>query len=168
MTKIGDMYRRMHGMVSEKPTNFGWVIEGKLAGSGLPVSKQEFDWLLEQGVKAIVTVREVPLPKEWMENGTGYMHLRVDDFGAPPPEEIDAAVEFIEKQIADNHPVTVHCAAGKGRTGVILAAYLVKNEGLGPQEAIDKIRAMRPGSIQSEVQEWAITMYEKYLKNKGR
>ena len=168
MTKIGDMYRRMHGMVSEKPTNFGWVIEGKLAGSGLPVSKQEFDWLLEQGVRAIVTVREVPLPKEWVESGTGYMHLRVDDFGAPQPEEIDAAVQFIEKQIADNHAVTVHCAAGKGRTGVILAAYLVKNEGLSPQEAIDKIRAMRPGSIQSEVQEWAITMYEKYLKNKSR
>lgn len=166
MTKIGDMYRRVHGMVSEKPTNFGWVIENKLAGSGLPVSKQEFDWLLEQGVKAIVTVREVPLPKEWIENGAGYMHLQVDDFGAPQPEEIDAAVRFIEKQIAVNHPVMVHCAAGKGRTGVILAAYLVKNEGLRPQEAIDKIRLMRPGSIQSEVQEWAITMYEKYLQNK--
>ena len=160
------MYRRMHGMVSEKPTNFGWVIENKLAGSGLPVSKQEFDWLLKQGVKAIVTVREVPLPKEWIDYSTGYMHLQVDDFGAPQPEEIDAAVRFIEKQIADNNPVMVHCAAGKGRTGVILAAYLVKNEGLSPQEAIDKIRAMRPGSIQSEVQEWAISMYEKYLQNK--
>jgi atypical dual specificity phosphatase len=156
----------MHGMVSDRPTNFGWVIENKLAGSGLPVSKQEFEWLLGQGVKAIVTVREVPLPKEWMGDDTGYLHLRVDDYGAPPPEEIDAAVQFIEKQIADNRPVMVHCAAGKGRTGVILAAYLVKNEGLRPQEAIDKIRSMRPGSIQSEVQEWAIVMYEKYLQNK--
>jgi atypical dual specificity phosphatase len=156
----------MHGMVSDRPTNFGWVIENKLAGSGLPVSKQEFEWLLGQGVKAIVTVREVPLPKEWIGDDTGYLHLRVDDYGAPPPEEIDAAVQFIEKQIADNRPVMVHCAAGKGRTGVILAAYLVKNEGLRPQEAIDKIRSMRPGSIQSEVQEWAIVMYEKYLQNK--
>lgn len=167
MTKIGDMYRRVHGMVSDRPTNFGWVVEDKLAGSGLPVSRQEFDWLLGHGIKAIVTVREVPLPKEWMGD-TGYMHLRVDDYGAPSPEEIDAAVGFIEKQIADNHPVMVHCAAGKGRTGVILAAYLVKNEKLGPQEAIDRIRSMRPGSIQSEAQEWAITMYEKYLKNKAR
>ena len=34
MTKAGDVYRRARGFTSEKPSNFGWVIEGKLAGSG--------------------------------------------------------------------------------------------------------------------------------------
>ena len=159
------MYRRVHSMVSERPTNFGWVIENKLAGSGLPVSSDEFGWLLEHGVKSIVTVRETALPPTWTEK-IGYMHLQVDDYGAPELEEIDRAVDFIDAEIQNNRPVMVHCAAGKGRTGVILAAYLVKKEGLGAWQAIDKIRAMRPGSIQSEVQEWAIEMYEKYLKNK--
>lgn len=165
MTKIGDMYRRVHSMVSERPTNFGWVIEDKLAGSGLPVSKDEFGWLLEHGVKSIVTVREVALPQAWTEK-IGYLHLEVDDYGAPELEDIDRAVDFIDAEIKSDRPVMVHCAAGKGRTGVILAAYLVKKEGIGARQSIEKIRAMRPGSIQSEVQEWAIEMYEKYLKSK--
>ncbi|MGI0005152.1 MAG: dual specificity protein phosphatase family protein [Nitrososphaera sp.] len=165
MTKIGDMYRRVHSMVSERPTNFGWVIEDKLAGSGLPVAKEEFDWLLEHGVKSIVTVRESALPPAWTDK-IGYMHLQVDDYGAPELEEIDRAVDFIDGEINGGRPVMVHCAAGKGRTGVILASYLVKKEGLGARQSIDRIRSMRPGSIQSEAQEWAIEMYEKYLKNK--
>lgn len=161
MTKLGDAYRKVRSLTSDRPTNFGWVLEGRLAGSGLPVTKAEFDWARSQGISAIVTVREGPLPEEWVDGSVGYLHLQVDDFAAPALEDIDRAVKFIDAQAG---PVMVHCAAGKGRTGVILAAYLVKKEGLTAQKAIGRIRAMRPGSIQSDAQEWAIEMYEKYLK----
>jgi atypical dual specificity phosphatase len=60
----------------------------------------------------------------------------------------------------------VHCAAGKGRTGAVLAAYLVKSQSLTAKDAIEKVRGTRPGSIQSVVQETAISMYEKYLRSK--
>ena len=166
LTKIGDMYRRMHGMVSDRPTNFSWVEENLLAGSGLPVTKNEVDWLVSQGIKSIITVREEPLPKEWISEGIDYFHLPVDDFDSPTPEDIERAITFIEQQVAANKPVTVHCAAGKGRTGVILAAYLVKAKGMGAAASIDRIRELRPGSVQTEVQEWAIMMYEKYVENK--
>jgi atypical dual specificity phosphatase len=61
----------------------------------------------------------------------------------------------------------VHCAAGRGRTGTILAAYLLKENGLTADQAIKKIRKLRPGSIQSTTQEKAIFMYEKYLRGKA-
>jgi atypical dual specificity phosphatase len=54
-----------------RPTNFSWVIEGKLAGSGMPMNYSQFLWVITHGIKAIVTVREVPLPSKWFSNGNG-------------------------------------------------------------------------------------------------
>ena len=165
MTRIGDAYRWVHGKVSDHPTNFSWVIPDKLAGSGLPVTHAEFRWLLQQGIRTVVTVRELPLPKYWLEDGIGYLHVKTEDFGAPTLEELEATVDYIADSVQSGKPVLVHCAAGKGRTGVILAAYFVKIEGYSATEAIERLRSMRPGSVQSEVQEMAISMYEKQLRS---
>jgi atypical dual specificity phosphatase len=169
LTKIGNAYRRFHGIISDSPTNFSWVIEDKLAGSGLPVTENEFKWVVDKGIKSIVTVREVPLPSEWFDGGDiDYLHLRVEDFGAPTVEEMDEVVNFIDKTISSGRAVLVHCAAGKGRTGAVLAAYIVKKQNLTAKHAIQKIRIMRPGSVQSIMQETALSMYEKYLKIKKK
>ena len=167
MTKIGNAYRRFHGIISDRPTNFSWVTEGKLAGSGLPVTEDEFKWLVDKGIKSIVTVREVPLPSQWFDGGDiDYMHLMVEDYGAPTMEVLDEAVNHIDKKIRSGKAVLVHCAAGKGRTGAVLAAYMIKKENLTADQAIEKIRLLRPGSVQSITQETALSMYEKYLKIK--
>ena len=165
MTKIGNAYRRFHGIISDRPTNFSWVINDKLAGCGLPVTENEFKWVVEKGIKSIVTVREVPLPSEWFD-GTDidYLHLRTEDFGAPTLEEMEEAVNFIDKEIQRGRPVLVHCAAGKGRTGAVLAAYMMKKQNLTAKHAIERMRIKRPGSVQSITQETALSMYEKYLK----
>ena len=154
-------------MVSDRPTNFSWVTEGKLAGSGLPVTQDEFKWVLDKGIKSIVTVREVPLPSRWID-GTNidYLHLVVEDYGVPNMEVLDEAVNYIDNKIQTGKPVLVHCAAGKGRTGALLAAYMIKKENLTAEQAIEKIRLMRPGSVQSVTQETALSMYEKYVRIK--
>ena len=169
MTKIGNAYRRFHGIVSDRPTNFSWVTEDKLAGSGLPVTQDEFKWVVDKGIKSIVTVREVPLPSEWFDGfDIDYLHLMVEDYGVPNMEVLDEAVNYIDNKIQSGRPVLVHCAAGKGRTGAVLAAYMIKKENLTAEQAIEKIRLMRPGSVQSTTQEVALSMYEKYLKVKNR
>ena len=143
MSKSGNIWRRVHGKITKKPTNFSWLINDKLAGSGMPTSVSEIDWILKQGVKSIVTMTE--------------------DSPAPDMEQIDQAVEFIRNRIESNEPVMVHCAAGIGRTGTILACYLVKYEKISAKNAIQKVRKERPGSIQSESQEIAIGLYYKFL-----
>lgn len=154
-------------MISDRPTNFSWIEQGRLAGSGLPVNKEEFKWLIDKGIKSVVTVREVPLPSKWFDGSDiDYLHLMVEDYGAPSMEVIDETVDYIDKKISSGKPVLVHCAAGKGRTGAVLAAYLMKKENLTADQAIEKIRLMRPGSVQSLTQETALSMYEKYLNLK--
>ena len=162
VSKPGNIWRRVHGKITKKPTNFSWLINDKLAGSGMPTSVSEIDWILKQGVKSIVTMTENSLPESWVKN-VKYLHVPTEDFSAPDMEQIDEAVEFIRNRIESNEPVMVHCAAGIGRTGTILACYLVKYEKISAKNAIQKVRKERPGSIQSESQEIAIGLYYKFL-----
>lgn len=165
MTKIGNTYRWFHGYLANRPTNFSWVIEDGLAGSGMPMTYSQLIWLIRNGIKAIVTIREVPLPSKWLANkAIDYFHLKVEDYGAPSLSGMDTTVNYVKEHLNDGKPVMVHCAAGRGRTGTILAAYFLKNFNLTAEQAIKKIRDLRPGSIQSLAQEKAIEMYEEYLK----
>ena len=163
MSKPGNLWRKVHGKITKKPTNFSWLIEEKLAGSGMPTSFDELEWILNQGVKSIVTMTENALPENWVKE-IGYLHVPTPDFTAPDMDRIDMAVDFIHQQISDNQSVMVHCAAGMGRAGTILACYLVKHQKYSAQDAITKVRKERPGSIQSEVQELAIGFYEKHVR----
>ena len=169
MTKIGEFYRKFHGRIISRPTNFSWVIPGKLAGSGLPSSYDHLLWLVKNNIKTIVTVREIPLPDAWFKKVNSFnltlesFFLKTDDYNAPTVYEIYNVVEYIDSQIRKNKPVVVHCAAGKGRTGTVLAAYLIKKDKLRVDEAIRKIRSLRPGSIQSERQEIALNQFYEYI-----
>lgn len=163
MSKPGNLWRKVHGRITKKPTNFSWLIEEKLAGSGMPTSFDELDWVLKQGVKSIVTMTENSLPESWIAE-INYLHVPTPDLTAPDMDKIDTAVEFIQEHIKNDNAVMVHCAAGMGRAGTILACYLVKYQNHSAKEAILKIRKERPGSIQSEIQELAISFYEKHVR----
>jgi atypical dual specificity phosphatase len=164
MSKPGNIWRKIHGRIAKRPTNFSWLLED-LAGSGMPTSLEEINWIKKQGVRSIVTMTENALPDFWVQ-GLEYLHVPTEDLSAPDMEKIDVAVNFINEKIKNKEPVMVHCAAGIGRTGTILASYLVKYQNMSAKEAIDKVREERPGSIQSESQELAVTFYEKFVKSK--
>ena len=165
MSKPGNLWRKIHGRIAKRPTNFSWLLQDKLAGSGMPTSFEEINWIRKQGVKSIVTMTEQGLPDFWVQ-GLEYLHIPTEDLTAPDIEKIDAAVDFIAKRLKNKEPVMVHCAAGIGRTGTILASYLIKYHNMSAKEAIKKVREERPGSIQSESQELAVSIYEKFLKSK--
>ena len=164
MTKIGDAKRKLHGIITGKPDNFSWLIEGKLAGSAIPTSKDEIKWIQEEGVKSIVTIREealeFPLPAEMK-----YLHVYSNDMGVPEFEDLIKTVDFIHQRITNNEPVMVHCLAGLGRTGTVLACYLIKYQKLSADDSIQKVRESRPGSIQSFPQEEIIFQFEKAVNN---
>ena len=163
MTIYGDVWRKVHGTVTGRPDKFSWLIENKLAGSGIPTSIDEVQWAIEQGVKSIVTIKEEPLDESWVQD-VNYLHVLSNDMGVPEFNDLIYAVDFIHRRITNNEPVLVHCLAGMGRTGTILACYLVKYQNMSADEAIQKVREERPGSIQSYPQEEIIFRFSKSLQ----
>ncbi len=164
MTIYGDVWRKVHGTVTGRPDKFSWLIENKLAGSGIPTSTNEVEWVIDQGVKSIVTVREEPLDDDWVKD-VNYLHVHSNDMGVPEFDDLIYAIDFIHRRITNNEPVMVHCLAGMGRTGTLLACYLVKYQKMSADDAIRKVRQERPGSIQSYPQEEMIFQFEKSLQN---
>jgi len=164
MTIYGDVWRKIHGSVTGRPYKFSWLIESKLAGSSIPTSIDEVQWVIEQGVKSIVTVREDPLDDDWVKD-VNYLHVYSNDMSVPEFDDLVSAIDFIHSRITNNEPVMVHCLAGLGRTGTLLACYLVKYQKMSVDDAIQKVREERPGSIQSFPQEEIIFQFAKSLQS---
>jgi atypical dual specificity phosphatase len=58
-------------------------------------------------------------------------------------------------------------AAGKGRTGTVLAAYVCASQGISPGEAVKVVRAKRSGSIEKNSgQEESVSEYAKFLQDR--
>ena len=163
MTKIGDAKRKLHGMITGRPDNFSWLIENKLAGSAIPTSQDEIKWLQEQGVKSIITIREEPL-EYTLPAEMKYLHINSNDMGVPEFDDLVYSVDFIHQRITNDEPVMVHCLAGLGRTGTILACYLIKYENMSADDAMQKVREERPGSIQSFSQEEIIHKFQIFVR----
>ena len=147
------------------PGNFSWIEKSKIAGCARPVTEGELKAAMEEGVRAIISLTGTPLNTDVVSQlGFEYMHSHIS--GAPSIEQLEEIIKFIEQKNAQSKPVLVHCGEGKGRTGTVLAAYLVYH-GMSADEAIRSVREKRPGSIESPDQENAIREFEKYLKKRS-
>jgi atypical dual specificity phosphatase len=94
-----------------------------------------------------------------------WQHIHIASFkewGHKPPtlQQLQQAVSIIQTSLKSSQPILVHCVHGLGRTGTIIAGYLTTC-GFTAQEAIDHIRKLRPGSIETEEQEAVIYEYER-------
>ena len=149
-------------MSDNLPKNFSWLERSKLAGCARPESKGELLALKEQGIKAIVSLTGTPLNPE-MVNELGFEYLHSHMSAEPTIEQLSEILRFVERMNAQSKPALVHCGEGKGRTGTVLAAYLIYH-GQGADEAVNKVREMRPGSIQTTEQEKALRKFEQHVK----
>ena len=138
----------------------GWVAPGVL-GCAYPRTQRALSALSHSGVRLLVNLHERPHdPARLKRHGLREVHLPVEDFAAPSPEQIGRGVGAILEALTAGEAAAVHCGGGLGRTGTLLACYLASSEDLGAEEAVGRMRALRPGSVETPaqlaaVQAWA-------------
>ena len=108
------------------------------------IEEHEFSWL---GVP--------DLGQQVQARGLRWHHLPIVDV-RPPDVRFETQWQRLgselSREIQNGSRVLVHCRGGLGRAGSV-AALLLIGLGIEPQDAIRRVRAVRPGAIETSEQE---------------
>jgi predicted protein tyrosine phosphatase len=136
-----------------------WIEEGVLLGCAYPRREAALAALAAQGISLLLNLHERPHdPARLAWHGLVERHLPVPDFTLPTPDQLARGLAVVAAAVAQGQRVAVHCGGGLGRTGAFLACYVV-DKGLDPEAAIARVRAIRPGSVETACQVAAVRAY---------
>jgi atypical dual specificity phosphatase len=149
--------------------NFSWVIPGKLAGCDLPGAggidstalAEDIKYLADEGIRMLVSLERPagPMGKLCRAAGITWRDFPVMDFGVP--ENSASFRELVNECIRSfdsGRPVCVHCRAGIGRTGMLLACIMGVYFGLGASRAVAAVKEVRP-AVETDAQRMFITSF---------
>jgi protein-tyrosine phosphatase len=107
--------------------------------------------LYAAGLRVIVSLNTEPDPAEVAAAGLRHHSLPMSPILPVVASlqnlllrELDPVLTTIHAKVSAGQPTLVHCHAGKDRTGLALTAYLVRYRGLDVDEALARVRAVRP------------------------
>ena len=153
--RVGGILRGL-GLASDPGS---WLEEGRLLACAYPRRDAALAGLARRGVTVLVNLhKRAHDPVRLARYGLTEVHLPVADFTAPTLAQVDRGVAVIREALGTGGRVAVHCGAGLGRTGTLLACYLVAG-GLDADVAIARGRGVRPGAVETAGQAAAVATY---------
>ena len=150
-----------------------WVSRDRVMAGAYPGSpesseaRRKLRWLLERGIRRFVDLTEereqtgrgsplVPyahlLAAEAERAGIAAEHRRfpIEDMGVPSLEQAEEILAYLDAAEARGEPAYLHCLGGIGRTGTVVACYLLRSSArrghpLTAQEALTELTSLRKG-----------------------
>ncbi len=127
----------------------------------------DLDAVAARGARTIVTLLEqhelahlaiTRLGEEVQRRGMEWLHLPIPDVSTPGPEfeaRWPEVSRHLRSRLDEGENILIHCRGGVGRSGMV-AARLLAESGVDAEEAIARVRAVRPGAIETwEQEQWA-------------
>ena len=137
-----------HTPASLGPRGFYWLLPGQLAG--MPLPGLVGDLLHDLVALKVCRIRQVISlspqaidPLVLAQHGIRGLHLAGTAGDLPTPAQLRMLVRAMARMIERGQGVAVHCVSGNGRTGLLLAAYLI-HQGQDVDTALAQVRASNP------------------------
>jgi atypical dual specificity phosphatase len=155
-----------------RPGGFHWVIPERLGGMQMPGllndEARDLASLRRLGVHLLISLTEAPFDAERLRaHGIASHHLPIVDMDVPSLEDAERLCRGLSALIDQGRSVVLHCKAGLGRTGTMLACALVYR-GENAVQAVHRVRSVNPLYIQSDRQLAFIPKFEHHLRGELR
>jgi len=147
-------------------TEMPFGLPGRIFRSPMPFSPYDpcgnaLDVFRQQAISLIVLLAETgecyyvtgqDLPALYLQAGFHVLHLPILDGGVPSRDELAGLVTAIIQHAQAGQHTVIHCYAGIGRTGLVLAAMAKRLLGLSGEAAIAWVRRSIPGAVETPAQ----------------
>lgn len=161
MYAIPSQFYEVRPPISQVP-NFGCAAPGVLRGG--QVDTDGAAWLVAHGVRAEIDLRGDDRDNAWTVPEWGpikHYPIPVDDLKVPTFAQVEAFIREVEDPA--NQPVFVHCKAGVGRTGTMIACWRITKGWTADDAIADERLRTYDGSLS---QESFIRSFEQYWKQR--